>query len=436
MPAKASLTLQFSSRDPECGGVKLWVPAGDVDPGEVVRVFLWGAAASDLEGYTLTQGANNLGAGTIENMPGQTEHRVFHLNGDRALQKFNWPITRVSRVLAYGPLLRMNGDNPEVVANAGEDVTHLFQRSGPRCLGHVYGVPDLMGSIQAWADRSPWCRVWEWVAPEEPDTDFTGDGCPPEDQREDQEPGTAWFFLLRWGILQEEFSLEVKPYLSPRVYVIETANRMVFGFGKSAQGTTVPPGWTGPPMYYFDDGPKDCQGAIGIRSIGNSGIAGGERLIPLPLFGRDVTVGFTLKSPPTVLVDTEYVSIEIEPVSGGEKINIQLYLSGTPWLRLEKYLSSISYPAWFPRREHLRAVFSDGQWHTYEVIMKASGIMNLKIDGELATFPTGSYPDIVYVTDPPWNAGFLPVAHKISFRLYSCLRRSPVLLSSLWILAG
>lgn len=437
MPAKASLTIRFNEYDPECGGVKIQVPKADVDPTEAIRIFLWGPSEASLKGYTLTQGAYNLGSGILDCMPGQIEHKLFHMQGDKAPHKFDWPMSSINRVHAYGHLWKMNGSLPEAVANPGEDVTRLFTRSGSRCLLHLRETPALMGSIQAWSNITPWCRVWEWTAPREPNTDFTGDGCPPEDQREDQPPGTAWFFLMRWGILQEEFKLEVKPYLSNRVYVIETANRMEFGFGKSERGATVPPGWEGPPMYYFDDGPADGVGAIGARSIGSSGIAGGERLIPLSLFGRDVTVGFTVKSPSTIPTDTEYFEINIDPISGqsnGQKIRVEF--DGTPWLSVYSGMTSVFYPEWFPPREHLRAVFQDGQWHTYEIIMKASGVLNLKIDGTLASFATGSYPDITYVTDLPWNAGLLPVAHKISFRLYSCYRRSPVLLSSVWLQAG
>lgn len=430
MPAKASLTLQFSSRDPDCGGVKLWVPAGDVDPGEVVRVFLWGSAASDLEGYTLTQGANNLGTGTIENMPGQTEHRVFHLQGDRALQKFNWPIIRVSRVLAYGPLLRMNGDNPEVVANAGEDVTHLFQRSGARCLGHVYGVPDLMGSIQAWADRSPWCRVWEWTAPEEPDTDYTGDGCPPEDQREDQPPGTAWFFLMRWGILQGEFDLEVKPYLYNHAYVIETANRMTFGFGRERIGTQIATGPEGN-SYYFDDGPKDGEVALGQKD----GAIWVERIIPFGLYARNVAFGFTLKSPPRKY--DGYFSLMLSTEDGGHPIpmSVDIFFD-TPWMSLydRQTPTYISYPQWYPEADHLRTKFIDGQWHNYVInLNQILGIVTLHIDG----FPCPLFESSgLITTQMPFGLKFLPVAHTLKAALYSGDgQRSATLLHSAWIQA-
>ncbi|NDY56643.1 hypothetical protein G3N56_07790 [Desulfovibrio sulfodismutans] len=212
MPAKASLTLTFSARAMDCAGVKIDIPSESVDPGEVVRVVLWGGAADDLDGYTLRQGAQNLGAGTVESHPGQTEVKFFELAGTFAPLKFDWPVASLVSVHAHSGVMAETAEGIRCVAMPGGNLRHFFGRTGARCLTSTTGAPKMYGTIRAEATRSPHCRVWEWTVPQVPDMDFSGDGCPAASQRDDGDSVQCWFFLSRYGVLQEEFSVELSAY--------------------------------------------------------------------------------------------------------------------------------------------------------------------------------------------------------------------------------
>ena len=75
MSTSQTLTLNYSAD----GLSKLEVPKQTVQPGEPVRIYLWGRSAEDLMGYKLGQGAENLGPGTLRQYPGQTTEAYFDL---------------------------------------------------------------------------------------------------------------------------------------------------------------------------------------------------------------------------------------------------------------------------------------------------------------------------------------------------------------------
>ncbi|MDQ7832035.1 MAG: hypothetical protein RDU30_09895 [Desulfovibrionaceae bacterium] len=212
MPAKASLVLTFSARDIDCAGVKIEIPSESVDPGEVVRVVLWGATPDDLDGYTLRQGAQNMGAGTLSSHPGQTEVKFFELAGTRDPLRFSWPISSLVSVLAHSGVMAETSAGVTLLAVPGGNLRHFFGPVGSRCLAYTTGAPKMYGTIRAEATRAAACRVWEWTVPEVPDPDYSGDGCPPPEQRDDGDSVQCWFFLSRYGVLQEEFSVELSAY--------------------------------------------------------------------------------------------------------------------------------------------------------------------------------------------------------------------------------
>ena len=413
MPAKASLVLTFSTRDPECGGVRIEASGGDVDPGERVRIFLWGASEADLDGYTLAQGGDFLGQGVLDALQGQTEVKLFHLQGDRAAQKFDYPAARLSSVRAYGHLWRLDGDAVVPVANPGEDVTHLFVRSGPRCLAHAYGTPGIMGSVLAEVERSPWHRWWEWVAPMEPDKDFTADGCPAEDRREDEAPGTCWFFLMRFGVLQEEFTVDIDPYLSNRMFAIEGDGRLEYGFGKSVRGEDVTarsPGevygehgnpYVVPPRYIFRSGPDGSPGAVGAITdtleMGMGGF-GLHRIIPISLIDDEICFGMRVQSPGGVLPGyLDYIlTLSARPEPSLSPLSMSLEFRGNKWWSVgddshiyvmctNKDGSSAGnyYPQWYVTPETYPTFFTDGNWHDYVVTIRKDGLATLTIDGNV-----------------------------------------------------
>ncbi len=213
MPAKASLLLKFSASDAECGGALLNVPEVSVDPGEPVPIYLWAATESELDGYTLAQGAAGLGPGELRWYPGQTEVKYFDMGGTNFVKRFDWPVSGIMSVRAHGSLFSEAGGVITPLAGPGEDVSRYFARQGGRCLAVVPGTPKLYGTVRAEATRPPCCRVWNWIAPDEPSRDFTADGCPPTSQRDDDGTATAWFFLFRYGVLREEFALTIEPYV-------------------------------------------------------------------------------------------------------------------------------------------------------------------------------------------------------------------------------
>lgn len=158
---------------------KIDVPSQAVDPGETVRVYLWGRSAEDLSGCRLDLGADTLGPGKLRQYPGQTEEKYFELMGENSPQDFDWPALSLARAEAYGNLYAVDGNDVSLVALAGEDVTRLFKLSGNsliRCPEPL--APLLTGTVRAVANRSPWCREWEWVVPGVPASGSReGGGC-------------------------------------------------------------------------------------------------------------------------------------------------------------------------------------------------------------------------------------------------------------------
>jgi hypothetical protein len=204
-----TLIVPFASgrTNGENGGVKIDVPATSVDPGEVVPIYLWGVSADALEGYALAQGADSLGGGTLRQYPGQTEARLFDLDGSGGLKAFTWPVLRLLSVAAVGPCFVVDGKDVSLVALPGEDVTRHFRLSGNALAPAVDSAVGgkLCGSVRATAARSPWCREWSWTVPDEPLAGLPDILCPGTDEARDET--SYWFFLLRWGVLAEEFSL-------------------------------------------------------------------------------------------------------------------------------------------------------------------------------------------------------------------------------------
>ncbi|EFL53112.1 hypothetical protein DesfrDRAFT_0160 [Solidesulfovibrio fructosivorans JJ]] len=206
MSAVQTMLVPFSSSGQENGGVKIEVTAQTVDPGEAVRLYLWGASPDALAGYSLTQGADGLGAGTLRQYPGQTEARLFDLDGTDGLKSFDWPVVRLLTVVAAGHCFVVDGNDVSVVALPGEDVTRFFRLSG-NALAPAENAPKLAGSVLATAARSAWCREWRWTTPAKPAAGFPAGTC--TDDEDDRDDTAYWFFLLRWGVLREEFSMEL-----------------------------------------------------------------------------------------------------------------------------------------------------------------------------------------------------------------------------------
>ena len=206
MSSVQTMLVPFSSSGQENGGVKIEVPAQSVDPGEAVRLYLWGASADALAGYTLTQGADGLGSGTLRQYPGQTEAHLFDLDGTGGLSSFDWPVVRLMTVIAVGHCFVLDGNDVSVVALPGEDVTRFFRLSG-NALAVATAAPKLVGTVMATAARSPWCRRWCWTTPAKPAVGFPDGTC--TDDEDDRDDTAYWFFLLRWGVLAEEFSIDL-----------------------------------------------------------------------------------------------------------------------------------------------------------------------------------------------------------------------------------
>jgi|GEM_PF-5969467 len=216
MSSVQTMLVPFSSSGQENGGVKIEVPAQSVDPGEPVRMYLWGASADALAGYTLTQGADGLGAGTLRQYPDQTEAHLFELDGTGGLRAFDWPVVGLMTVVAVGHCFVVDGNDVAVVALPGEDVTRFFRLSG-NALAPAVGAPKLVGTVMGTAARSPWCREWRWTAPAKPSAGFPDGTC--TDDEDDRDDTAYWFFLLRWGVLAEEFSMSLSVNVS---YVVDT----------------------------------------------------------------------------------------------------------------------------------------------------------------------------------------------------------------------
>ncbi len=201
--ATRTLLVPFAAAGQENGGVKLSVPAQSVDPGEAVRIALWGASGAALAGYGLNQGSDGLGSGTLRRYDGQTEARLFDLDGATELHAFDWPVASLVSVVAVGQVFVAEGNAVRLIGLPGEDLTRFFRLSG-NALARIVGGPRMIGAVRATAVRSPWCREWIWRTPVAPAVAGAAD-CDSGDEARD-ETG-YWFFLLRFGVLRSEFSL-------------------------------------------------------------------------------------------------------------------------------------------------------------------------------------------------------------------------------------
>jgi len=201
-----TLLVPYSSAGQENGGVKIEVPGQSVDPGESFRIYLWGKNEAALDGYTLTQGSDGLGAGTVRQYPGQTDAELFGLDGTGGLKDFNWPVLSLLSVVAIGQCFVVDGNDVSLFALPGEDVTRLFRLSG-NALAPAVGAPKLCGTVRATAARSPWCREWPWITPATPASGLPAGTCDSGDK--DRDAADYWFFLLRYGVLVHESSLSL-----------------------------------------------------------------------------------------------------------------------------------------------------------------------------------------------------------------------------------
>ncbi len=201
-----TMLVPFSASGQDNGGPKLDVPAEAVNPGEVVRIYLWGRDAAALDGYTLSQGGTPLGAGQLMAFPGQTTAPVMELIGTATGKAFDWPVHSLASVVALGALYHVDGNDVAVVALPGEDVTRHFRLSGNLLLPAA-DAPLLVGSVVATARRSPHCRVWSWTAPASVRAGEPSGLCP--DDFEERDAEDFWFFLSRYGVFQEDFSLSL-----------------------------------------------------------------------------------------------------------------------------------------------------------------------------------------------------------------------------------
>lgn len=204
--ALQTMLVPFSSSGQDNGGPKLDVPAQAVNPGEAVRIYLWGRDAAALEGYVLAQGATPLGAGQLMEFPGQTTAPVMELAGSARGEAFDWPVHSLISVTALGALYHVDGNAVAVVALPGEDVTRHFRLSGNLLLPAA-DAPLLVGSVVATARRSPHCRVWSWTAPASVRPGEPSGLCPDDFEARDAED--FWFFLSRFGVFQQDFSLSL-----------------------------------------------------------------------------------------------------------------------------------------------------------------------------------------------------------------------------------
>jgi hypothetical protein len=188
MPAKASLRLDFSQET--CPGALFEVPQQAVDPGEIMTLRIWGATEELLAGYELIQGTLSLGAGTRRDYPGQTICRYIDWAGENTSQQLDYPITGVTRVTAFSPLICTVGNELVTFAPQGTDVTAAFRKMGHSCLAPAPGVlpGPLYGATHCVASRPPYALEWAWTAPADP-------------------AGGQWFFLYRQGALKNRFAL-------------------------------------------------------------------------------------------------------------------------------------------------------------------------------------------------------------------------------------
>ena len=201
-----TMLVPFSASGQDNGGPKLDVPAEAVNPGEAVHIYLWGRDAAALDGYVLSQGATPLGAGQLMEFPGQTTAPIMELIGTATGKAFDWPVLSLASVTALGALYQVDGNAVAVVALPGEDVTRHFRLSGNLLLPAA-DAPLLTGSVTATARRAPYCRVWSWTAPASIRPGEPSGLCPEDFEERDAED--FWFFLLRYGALQQDFSLSL-----------------------------------------------------------------------------------------------------------------------------------------------------------------------------------------------------------------------------------
>lgn len=190
MSTTASLTLSCGA-DSSCPDTLLEIPEAAVDPGERIIIRLWGPTASSVLGFRLVAGTQNLGTGSPNTYSGQTHCKYFEWAGGNKAQQFDWPVTGITRILAYSPLYTVNAaGNVVVLATAGEDITEagLFVRRGHACLVPTDPQRLLYGTVHVTAARAAYCREWSWSAPTDP-------------------TGAQWFWLYQAGELSHKFSL-------------------------------------------------------------------------------------------------------------------------------------------------------------------------------------------------------------------------------------
>jgi hypothetical protein len=204
-----TLLVPYSASGQDNGGVKMDVPAQSADPGEPVRMYLWGRSREALDGYALNQGAARLGAGRLGRYDGQTEMALFDLDGSGGLSAFTWPVLSLAAVVAVGRLYHVVGNAVSLIALPGENVTRYFRLSG-NALAAGLDRPVLTGTVAATAPRSPWCREWEWIAPRKPAEGLPEGTC--SDDEDERDGAAYWFFLMRYGSLVSEFSLTLSEY--------------------------------------------------------------------------------------------------------------------------------------------------------------------------------------------------------------------------------
>jgi hypothetical protein len=176
--------------DASSPSVLLEIPDQDVDPGEVITLRAWANDPTLLTGYHLTAGVVSLGSGRLNRWPGQTTCKYFDFAGDNSPQLFSYPITALSRALAFSPFFGVaaNSNAVTTLAAAGADVTDLFARRGHASLVPAAGLPLLYGTVHAVGARGEHCLEWSWTAPSDP-------------------AGAQWFWIRKDGELQHKFSL-------------------------------------------------------------------------------------------------------------------------------------------------------------------------------------------------------------------------------------
>ncbi|MGE4536639.1 MAG: hypothetical protein AB7D37_06145 [Desulfovibrio sp.] len=189
MGAAKQTMLVNVGKDTDCPTSLLEFPRQDVDPGEAVTVRVWAPDPALLTGLRLDAGLTSLGPGTPNVWPGQTTCKYFDFEGDGDTQQFDYPVTGISRVIAFSPLYGLSDAGVlTTLAPAGADVTGLFHRRGYACLVPAAGLPGLYGTVHAVGVRAPYCREFFWTAPADP-------------------RGAQWFFLWEDGELAHRFSL-------------------------------------------------------------------------------------------------------------------------------------------------------------------------------------------------------------------------------------